>query len=59
MEVVVTSRVVTVHHDIISGDYVVPIPEDILEELGWKPGDVVQLEQNIDGSIEVTKRNEK
>lgn len=57
MEAVVTSRVVKIHKDYISGEYVVPIPDDILEELNWKIGDVLDI-QYVNGLIEVKKSDE-
>lgn len=57
MEAVVTGRVVKIHKDYTSGDYVVPIPDDILEEMGWEVGDVLDI-QYVDGLIEVKKSDE-
>jgi hypothetical protein len=34
------------------------IPEEILKEVGWRPGDTVIIEQRDDGSIMLSKKEE-
>jgi hypothetical protein len=38
-----------------SGDGILTFPPEMVEELGWKAGDTLNLEANEDGTIIVTK----
>lgn len=38
-----------------SGDAFLPIPEELLEELGWSVDDELQLEVRDDGSIVISR----
>jgi antitoxin component of MazEF toxin-antitoxin module len=35
---------------------ILPFPDDLLAEAGWKPGDVLNFEIRDDGSVIVTKK---
>ena len=39
-----------------TGDLIVPIPQPVLDSLGWKEGDQVELELGKDGKIYVKKK---
>lgn len=39
-----------------TGDLIVPIPQPILDSLGWKEGDQVDFEIGQDGQIYVKKK---
>lgn len=38
-----------------NGELLIPIPEDMLEELGWKPEDTLVWLDNKDGSFSIKK----
>jgi hypothetical protein len=38
-----------------SGDLVLPFPEDLLKQAGWKEGDTLDWHDNGDGSWSLTK----
>ncbi|AOV60332.1 hypothetical protein S820908_185 [Synechococcus phage S-CAM9] len=44
---------VTLEED--NGDLIFPFPDEILDELGWKEGDVIEWIDNEDGSLSVRK----
>lgn len=39
-----------------TGDLILPIPEPVLQALGWKEGDDVEIDINEDGSIVLKKK---
>ena len=39
-----------------SGDVIIPIPEPILRQMGWKEGDDVEVGLNQDGSLFLKKK---
>lgn len=39
-----------------TGDLILPFPEEMLEETGWKEGDVLEWHDNKDGSFSMTKK---
>ena len=39
-----------------NGEFLIPLPEDMLEELGWKVGDTIDWGDNKDGSYTLTKK---
>ena len=39
-----------------TGDLILPFPEDLLKEAGWKEGDVLEWHDNKDGSFSMTKK---
>ena len=51
-----TSWTVTVEEaDDGSGDLVMPLPQDFLDEQGWKEGDTLDWRDNEDGSWTLSK----
>ena len=41
--------------DYFSDDYFMEIPENILNELGWVEGDILEMVNNCDGSFSIKK----
>jgi len=39
-----------------SGDLIIPIPEPVLKQMGWKEGDDVEISLNEDGTIFLKKK---
>lgn len=39
-----------------SGDAVLPLPADLLEQLGWQEGDMLHISQTNQGTISLIKR---
>ena len=51
-----TSWVVTLEEaDDGSGDLVMPLPQDFLDQQGWKEGDTLDWKDNKDGSWSIQK----
>ena len=50
------SYTVTLEEDPETGDLVLPFPEDMLKEVGWKEGDTLDWEDNKDGTFSITKK---
>jgi bifunctional DNA-binding transcriptional regulator/antitoxin component of YhaV-PrlF toxin-antitoxin module len=42
----------------VSDDGILTFPDDIMEELGWKEGDLLQWIDNNDGSFSLVKHDE-
>ena len=42
----------------VSNDGILTFPDDVLEEFGWKEGDVLEWIDNKDGSFSLVKNNE-
>ena len=40
-----------------SGDLVMPLPQDFLDQQGWKEGDTLDWQDNKDGSWTLSKVN--
>ena len=53
------SWTLTIEQDPDTGDLVLPFTDDILEELGWKEGDVLDWVDNKDGSWSLVKQKTK
>lgn len=47
--------VVTVEEDPESGDLILPLPEDMLAQVGWSAGDALKWQDNQDGTWTLTK----
>jgi len=43
---------------IVSDDGVLTLPDDLLQETGWKEGDVLEWIDNEDGTLELRKVDE-
>lgn len=39
-----------------NGDAIIPLPQTLLDELGWKEGDSLQWKSNSDGSFSISKK---
>ncbi|NBO23318.1 hypothetical protein EBU94_08280, partial [bacterium] len=48
---------VITQEDSTTGDVIIPIPQQILDELGWKEGTNVEFELGADGQIFIKKSN--
>lgn len=48
---------VTLEEDPQTGDLILPFPPEMLEELGWKEGDVLQWVAQEDGSYMIVKKD--
>jgi len=47
---------VTLEEDPDTGDVILPFPEEMLKEVGWKEGDILNWEDNKDGTFSITKK---
>jgi len=50
---------VTVEEDPATGDLILPIPDEIIKELGWKVGDTLIWDVRQDGSVVVSLKKEE
>ena len=50
------SYTMTLEEDPETGDLILPFPEDMLKEVGWKEGDTLEWEDNKDGTFSITKK---
>lgn len=50
------SYTVTLEEDPETGDLILPFPEDMLKEVGWKEGDTLDWGDNKDGTFSITKK---
>ena len=41
------------------GELVLPFPQEMLDEVGWKPGDNLEWFDRGDGTWEIRKKNEQ
>ena len=53
------SWTLTIEQDTETGDLVLPFTDEILAELGWKEGDVLDWVDNQDGSWSLVKKKSK
>ena len=53
------SWTLTIEQDTETGDLVLPFTDEILAELGWKEGDVLDWVDNKDGSWSLVKKKSK
>jgi hypothetical protein len=53
------SWTLTIEEDSETGDLVLPFTPEILNELGWKEGDVLEWVDNKDGSWSLVKKKSK
>jgi hypothetical protein len=56
---VTKSWTLTIEQDTETGDLVLPFTDEILAELGWKEGDVLDWVDNRDGSWSLVKKKSK
>ncbi len=50
---------ITLEEDSDTGDLILPFPQDLLDEAGWKEGDVIKWTDNKDGSWSLAKQVEE
>ena len=50
------SYIVKLEEDLETGDLILPLPEKLLEETGWKTGDTLEWNDNGDGTFSMTKK---
>ena len=50
------SYIVTLEEDPETGDLILPLPEKLMEETGWKTGDTLDWKDNGDGTFSMTKQ---
>jgi hypothetical protein len=53
------SWTVTLEEDPETGDLILPFSNEMLEEVGWKEGDVLEWIDNKNGSWSLVKKDEK
>lgn len=53
------SWTVTLEEDAETGELILPFNDEMLQELGWKEGDVLEWIDNKDGSWSLVKKNQK
>jgi hypothetical protein len=53
------SYVVKLEEDPETGDLILPLPEKLMEETGWKTGDTLDWKDNGDGTFSMTKKKEE
>jgi len=53
------SWTVTVEEDPETGDTILQLPEELIQLQGWKEGDVINWENQDDGSWSISKKEEK
>jgi bifunctional DNA-binding transcriptional regulator/antitoxin component of YhaV-PrlF toxin-antitoxin module len=53
------SWTLTIEEDPVTGDLMLPFNNEILEELGWREGDVLEWIDNKDGSWSLVKKKQK
>jgi hypothetical protein len=53
------SWTVTLEEDPNTGDVILPFTNEMLEEVGWKEGDVLEWIDNKNGSWSLVKKEEK
>jgi AbrB family looped-hinge helix DNA binding protein len=41
--------------DDATGDILMPIPQEVLDKLGWKEGDDLAIDKDADGRLIITK----
>lgn len=56
---IVKSWTVTLEEDPESGDLILPFSDEILADVGWKEGDVLEWIDNKNGSWSLVKKEEK
>jgi len=47
-----------IEYDDLSDEYILPIPEELLDSLGWVEGDTLKWEYTDDDTISLIKSND-
>lgn len=50
---------ISVEQDEQTGDLVLPLPQELLDEVGWDTDDVLEWKYNDDGSFSLTKKEDR
>ena len=53
------SYLVTLEEDPETGDLILPLPDELLKEAGWKTGDTLDWKDNGDGTFSMTRKETK
>lgn len=51
-------HITRIEYDDLSDEYILPIPEELLDSLGWVEGDTLRWEYNDDDTILLSKTND-
>lgn len=51
------SRSVTLEHDPATDDLILPLGDELCNELGWTVGDTINWQDNGDGTFTLTKKD--
>ena len=54
----VKSWTVTTEEDPDTGDVILPLPDELLEQIAWEEGDTLEFRDNHDGSFTLSKKQE-
>lgn len=46
---------VTIEEDPVTGDLILPIPQELMDQVGWSVNDQLHWQQNADKSFTLTK----
>ena len=49
---------VIIEEDVETGDVILPFPQEMLDEVGWNPGDTLKWVDRGDGTWEIRKIEE-
>jgi hypothetical protein len=49
--------ILTPEEDPVTGELIISFPEDFLAETGWKEGDIINWQDNKDGSFTLSKKD--
>lgn len=52
-----TQWTITVEEDPENGDAILPLPQEMLDQVGWVEGDTLEWSDNKDGSWSIQKVN--
>jgi len=55
----IKSWTVTLEEDPETGDLILPFTDEILQEAGWKEGDIIEWIDNKNGSWSLVKKDDK
>ena len=56
-ELKLNSWTISVEEDAETGDLILPLPQDLLEQAGWKEGDTLEWQDRGDGSWSLLKKS--
>jgi antitoxin component of MazEF toxin-antitoxin module len=53
----IASYTATVQHDPETDELAIPLPQELLDQLGWTVGDTLTWTDNKDGSFTISKKS--